>query len=235
MTTGRRAAGQRGFAMAALLVVLAVMGLLLSMALPVWRHAAQREREAELIFRGEQYARAIVLYQRQTPGAYPPDVDTLVAGRFLRRAYRDPMTADGEFRLILESELAQFAAAGGGAAGDASGPAGGGGPLRRRGDGDAGSGSGSGDRPFASGGDRAPGGVDGNIAGVVSRSGEVSIARYHGQSRYSDWVFLARNAEAGSTGGESGPTGATGDPGGPGAGGGLSGLRERLGGRGFRR
>ena len=50
--------------MAALLVVLAVMSLMLSMALPVWHHAAQREREAELIFRGEQYARAIILYQR---------------------------------------------------------------------------------------------------------------------------------------------------------------------------
>ena len=84
--------------MAALLVVLGIMSLLLSMALPVWHHAARREREAELIFRGEQYARAIMLYQRQTPGAYPPDVDTLVEGRFLRRAYRDPMTADGEFR-----------------------------------------------------------------------------------------------------------------------------------------
>ena len=58
--------------MAALLVVLAGMSLMLSMALPVWHHAAQREREAELIFRGEQYARAIMLYQRRTPGAYPP-------------------------------------------------------------------------------------------------------------------------------------------------------------------
>ena len=103
---GRGARGQRGFAMAALLVVLAVMSVLSSVALPAWRHAAQREREAELIFRGEQYARAVMLYQRRTPGAWPPDVDTLVEGRFLRRAYRDPMTADGEFRLVLQSELA---------------------------------------------------------------------------------------------------------------------------------
>ncbi|MYH28637.1 MAG: type II secretion system protein, partial [Acidobacteria bacterium] len=120
--------GQRGFAMAALLVVLAIMSLMLSMALPVWHHAAQREREAELIFRGEQYARAIMLYQRQTPGAYPPDVETLVEGRFLRRAYRDPMTAGGEFRLILQSELSEFGGAGGDGspAGGASSEAGGG-------------------------------------------------------------------------------------------------------------
>ncbi len=93
--------------MAALLVALAVMSLMLSMTLPVWHHAAQREREAELIFRGEQYARAIMLYQRQTPGAYSPAVE----GRFLRRAYRDPMTAGGEFRLILQSELGSLSAA----------------------------------------------------------------------------------------------------------------------------
>ena len=106
--------------MAALLVALAVMSLMLSMALPVWHHAAQREREAELIFRGEQYARVIMLYQRQTPGAYPPAVETLVEGRFLRRSYRDPMTAGGEFRLILQSELAEFSGPGavGGAADD---------------------------------------------------------------------------------------------------------------------
>jgi len=71
--------------MAALLVGLAIMGVLMSVVLPVWSHAAKREREAELIFRGEQYTRAIELYQRQFVGAYPPDLDTLVDQRFLRR------------------------------------------------------------------------------------------------------------------------------------------------------
>ena len=177
--------------MAALLVALAVMSLMLSMALPVWHHAAQREREAELIFRGEQYARVIMLYQRQTPGAYPPAVETLVEGRFLRRSYRDPMTAGGEFRLILQSELAEFSGPGavGGAADD--------GEPRKRETGRAGSARGKdvrdrpgfmqGVRSFTNRGERTPGGVDGNIAGVVSRSEEPSIALYNGQSRYS-WI-----------------------------------------------
>ena len=116
--------------MAALLVALAVMSLMLSMALPVWHHAAQREREAELIFRGEQYARAIMLYQRQTPGAYSPAVE----GRFLRRAYRDPLTAAGEFRLIRQSELAEFSGLGatGGAADDGEPTEARDGPRRQR-------------------------------------------------------------------------------------------------------
>ena len=190
--------------MAALLVVLAIMSLMLSMALPTWHHAAQREREAELIFRGEQYARAIMLYQRQTPGAYPPDVETLVEGRFLRRAYRDPMTAGGEFRLILQSELSELGGTGG------EGPPAGGASSgeddgARRSD-DAGGRPGflQGVRPFANRAGREPGGVDGNIAGVVSRSEEASIALYKGQSRYSDWVFLGEGSAAGEAGGEAG-------------------------------
>ena len=38
--------------MAALLVSIAVMGILMSVALPAWRQAARREKEAELVFRG---------------------------------------------------------------------------------------------------------------------------------------------------------------------------------------
>ena len=158
--------------MAALLVALAVMSLMLSMTLPVWHHAAQREREAELIFRGEQYARAIMLYQRQTPGAYSPAVE----GRFLRRAYRDPMTAGGEFRLILQSELVEFSGLGavGGAADDGEPKEAGDGPRRQRQGEDVRDRPGfmQGVRPFANRGERTPGGVDGNIAGVVSRSEE---------------------------------------------------------------
>ena len=200
---GRHPRGQQGFAMAALLVVLAVMSLMLSMALPVWHHAAQREREAELIFRGEQYARAIMLYQRQTPGAYPPDVETLVEGRFLRRAYRDPMTAEGEFRLVLQSELAATTGspAPGEAAGDRSGQAGAG--RRPAGD-DAGERPGfmEGVRPFGNREDRASGGVDGNIVGVASRSEQTSIALYNGRSRYSEWVFVNAASPPGGTEGE---------------------------------
>lgn len=191
--------------MAALLVVLAIMSLMLSMALPAWHHAAQREREAELIFRGEQYARAIMLYQRQTPGAYPPDVDTLVEDRFLRRAYRDPMTAGGEFRLILQSELSELGGAGSDGS-PADGASSGEGNGTRRSDGDAGGRPGfmRGVRPFGNRDEREPGGVDGNIAGVVSRSEEASIALYKGQSRYSDWVFLGEGPAAGEAGGEAG-------------------------------
>ena len=57
--------GERGYAMAALLVAMSVMAIVLSTAMPVYQTVARREREAELVFRGEQYARAIALFQRK--------------------------------------------------------------------------------------------------------------------------------------------------------------------------
>ena len=90
--------------MGALLVGLAAAGILMSAALPVWSQAARREREAELVFRGEQYARAVALYQRTYAGAFPPDVETLLEERFLRRQYRDPMVEHGEFRILHEAD-----------------------------------------------------------------------------------------------------------------------------------
>ncbi|NOT27481.1 MAG: hypothetical protein HOP16_15435 [Acidobacteria bacterium] len=75
------------------------MSLMLSVALPVWHTVARREREEELIFRGNQYVRAIELFQRKYAGTFPPNVDALLQGRFLRRRYLDPITND-EFQVL---------------------------------------------------------------------------------------------------------------------------------------
>ena len=91
---------ERGFAMAALLIMLNVMAVAMTMLMPAWQTMATREREAELVFRGQQYARAVALYQRSR-GAFPPSVDVLVTEKFLRKKYKDPMTENGEFQVII--------------------------------------------------------------------------------------------------------------------------------------
>ena len=100
--------GERGYAMAALLVAMSVMAIVLSTAMPVYQTVARREREAELVFRGEQYARAIALFQRKYGNALPPDVDVLIDQRFLRKKYKDPITG-GDFQYLGAGspELAQ--------------------------------------------------------------------------------------------------------------------------------
>src|ERR1041384_6734799 len=87
-----------GYAMAALLVGMTIMAIFLSMALPAWKTAAQREKEAELIFRGEQYARAVTLFQRKYANTFPPNLDILLNEHYLRKKYKDPMTEDVEVR-----------------------------------------------------------------------------------------------------------------------------------------
>ncbi len=82
-----------GFIMVVLLIGMAVSAVWLASALPSWRQQAIREKEAELIFRGEQYARAIHLYQCKN-GTYPPNVDLLVSQRYLREKYKDPIAND---------------------------------------------------------------------------------------------------------------------------------------------
>ena len=165
-----------GFAMAALLVGLAGICVVMSMALPVWSHATKREREAELIFRGEQYARAIELYQRKAPGAFPIEIDTLIEQRFLRRKYKDPMTGDGEFQLIYQAQASQ----GQGAPATANGMTQPAGPLDET----------FGGNVQESTPPRTPGDFRNGITGVVSKSTDTSIRLYNGHGTYNEWTFI---------------------------------------------
>lgn len=176
--------------MVALLVSLAVMGVIAGMAIPVWRTVAQREREEELIFRGRQYARAIQLFQRKFANAYPPNVDVLVEQRFLRKKYKDPMAQDGEFLLLRQAQLAQRPGGVGGPAGPS--PVNPAGPGQR----DAGEGSAFGSQVA---------GPQGGVVGVASKSKLRSIRVYDGRSYYNQWQFMWVPAAVVPRGGPVGP------------------------------
>src|SRR5688572_28239447 len=88
-----------GFIMVALLIGIAISAIWMTALLPSWHQEQTRDREAELIFRGEQYARAIYLYRQRNNQAPPPNVDTLVSQRYLRKKYLDPMTGN-DFLII---------------------------------------------------------------------------------------------------------------------------------------
>ena len=111
MAPGSPSAARRrtelGYAMVALLVAIAAMAVFASVAMPVWRTVIQRENEEELIFRGQQYVRAIRLFQRKFANAYPPSLDLLVEQRFLRRKYKDPMSNEGDFVIVYQNMIQQ--------------------------------------------------------------------------------------------------------------------------------
>jgi type II secretory pathway pseudopilin PulG len=183
---------ERGYAMAALLVSLAVMMVLMSVAMPVWKTQAQREKEAELIFRGEQIARAINLYMRKMGGAnYPPNLDVLVQGRFLRKKYKDPMTEnDTSLPMNQRGEWDVILAAGGVPGGGQGGPS-----PQQPGRGRIGappSGlSAPPSRNSAPGSTPSFGQAGGGVMGVRSKSKESSFRIYRGTgTHYNEWLFM---------------------------------------------
>lgn len=212
-----RWADSHGYAMAALLVALSIMAIMLGVALPVWRQAAQREREAELVFRGEQYVQAISLFQRRT-GGYPTSFEMLRDGKYIRKLYKDPITA-GDFQPVYLGQVAMATPPGQalpGPAGRGAPPAGGRGPQPAAGPQLPGlGGRGVGPAPALTG--RAgQGGIGagvggaagaGPIIGVVSRSTETSIRQYNGRGKYNEWLFVSTAAtqQPGVPGGAQGP------------------------------
>src|ERR1051325_9498122 len=114
----RRSEG--GYTLVALLAMMTVLALFAMAAAPSVQQQAQREREKEDIFRGEQVADAIRSYYIYRAGtlhavgvqALPTSMDQLLEGipvpggsknrQILRpSAARDPLTIEGEWRFIL--------------------------------------------------------------------------------------------------------------------------------------
>jgi len=97
---------QDGYILIVMLLFLALMAIGLTAVAPAMAQRVRRGREIELIHRGKQYARAIRLFYRKF-GRYPVRLEELENTnniRFLRRRYKDPMTASGQWRLIHYGE-----------------------------------------------------------------------------------------------------------------------------------
>jgi type II secretory pathway pseudopilin PulG len=187
---------QNGYAMVVLLISLSIMAIMMTVVMPVWRQTAQREKEAELVFRGEQYARAINLLQRKSVGALPPSIDFLVDQKFLRKKFKDPITNDDFAPVLLSVSAPQR-----GAPGTQRGGAPPGGPQ--------GSGRGGAAPTTGAASGSTPGSPTGaGITGVTSKSKEVSIRLYKGRNHYNEWLFVYTPPAPAP-----GPAGAPGAPG----------------------
>ncbi len=94
---------ERGYALLILLFMVALLSFAAAVAVPRVLVQGQREKEEEMVFRGEQYARAIGLYYKRY-GRFPQKMEELVEPknniRFLRQLYKNPMRRDGQWRIL---------------------------------------------------------------------------------------------------------------------------------------
>ena len=94
--------GEEGYILIAVLFLVTLVLIGLAVAAPRIAQSIQRDKEIELVHRGEQYKRAIKLYYRKF-GAYPTSIDQLLNTnnlRFLRKRYTDPITGKDDWRMI---------------------------------------------------------------------------------------------------------------------------------------
>ena len=101
-----------GFTYIGLLMVIAIAGVGMAGVGIVWHQDAQREREKELLFIGDEYRRAIGSYYENSLGAtkqFPTKLEDFIADkrfpnpkRHLRKLYGDPTAFGKPWQLVLQ-------------------------------------------------------------------------------------------------------------------------------------
>ncbi len=112
-----RRVSRRGYTLAELMMVCAVLVILAAMVIPTAKHSVKRHKELELKYHLRTMRTAIDEYKKAfemfkfaveiDSEGYPPDLETLVEGvevnnkklKFLRRVPVDPMTGETEWGL----------------------------------------------------------------------------------------------------------------------------------------
>ena len=199
-----RLKAEGGYTLVALLCVMSLIALLALAAAPQVRQQAQREREKEAIFRGDQVAEAIRSYYRfhgaQGVNSLPTSMEQLLEGiprgtkklQILRsEAARDPLSSSGEWKLVgaTSQELGKFVTS-------VTIYSGGVPPVPRRDfsalasliprttnilDTDS--------PDIAPGGDDKSANASGPFLGVTSRSQRNSVITFYGIERHDEWIF----------------------------------------------
>src|SRR5215470_16514400 len=72
--------GERGYALVGLMAVMMIALILTTAAAPTLQREMQREKEEEMLWRGQQVIVAISRYRQFRGGAFPTDLRELVEG-----------------------------------------------------------------------------------------------------------------------------------------------------------
>ena len=97
---------ETGYLLLSVMLLITVMLIMLSVEAPRIAQQIQREKEEELVHRGEQYAIAIRKFFHKN-GNYPTSIEQLEDTnhiRYLRKRYKDPFTGETDWKLIHAGE-----------------------------------------------------------------------------------------------------------------------------------
>jgi len=107
--------GEAGYTLAIFVMIIAIMGIMMAAAVEIISFQAQREKEAELIFRGQQYVEGIRLYRKKY-GRYPMRMKELWEAdpKVLRQKWTDPITGSDKWGIVFQGQEGQELAVPGG-------------------------------------------------------------------------------------------------------------------------
>jgi general secretion pathway protein G len=95
-----RASKQNGFTLIEMMIVITIIGILVSIAVPQYSRSVLASREAVLKEDLYRLRQAIDQY-RADKGVYPPSLDTLVEEGYVRRIEPDPFTGAADWQTVL--------------------------------------------------------------------------------------------------------------------------------------
>ena len=93
---------QSGFTLVGVVVAIAIITILIAAVGPSIATIIERDREAELLFRGKQYARAIVAFQKRY-GRLPNQLEEMakLKPHTIRQLWKDPMCDCDDWETII--------------------------------------------------------------------------------------------------------------------------------------
>jgi type II secretory pathway pseudopilin PulG len=184
---------ERGSMLLGVMFMMTMMVLTLLAVAPSFIQQAKRDREEEMIHRGTEYARAVRRYYKKF-GRYPANLEQLQNTnqiRFLRKPYKDPLTKDGQWKLLHYADIQALMS--------------GANPLGLQSGGTAGAGA---DQAGATGLPQQPGGfVGGSSQGGSQPGGAGSPVANTGEGTADPQTGLSPGAGTGQSGGVGGTQG----------------------------
>ncbi len=104
MARKRRTGRSAGFTLLEMMIVMIIMGILISIALPIYNTSLLRSREA--VLRQDLFTlRSLISQYTLDKQKAPQSLDDLVQGGYLKTIPKDPMTNEANWEVVQEDVL----------------------------------------------------------------------------------------------------------------------------------